>query len=101
MARNEAKAYAGDDQGNAPGVLESLSSRIGCFVVSGCHTGRGHGPDIRYMAWGNPEQLAVEQQLVDEFMRQNPDIRVRLFKVPQSAYLNKAIIMLASGRRRT
>jgi multiple sugar transport system substrate-binding protein len=48
------------------------------------------------MAWGNPEQLAVEQQLINEFMAQNPDIGVRLFKVPQQAYLNKAIIMLAS-----
>ncbi len=48
------------------------------------------------MAWGNPEQLGVEQQLVDEFNLKNPDVQVRLFRVPSSAYLNKAIIMLAS-----
>lgn len=52
--------------------------------------------EIRYMAWGTPEQLGVEQQLVNEFMRQNPDVLVRLFKVPQSAYVNKMVIMLAS-----
>jgi len=48
------------------------------------------------MAWGNPEAMALEQEFCDEFNRRNPDIHVTFFRVPQSAYLNKAILMLAS-----
>src|SRR5690349_8503942 len=65
-------------------------------LSAGCAPRPGGVAELRYMAWGSPEQLGVEQQLVDEFNRRNSDVRVRLFKVPQSAYLNKAIIMLAS-----
>ena len=52
---------------------------------------------IRYMAWGNPEQLDAEMQLVKEFERRRPDIHVRLTLVPGSAYYQKLQIMLASG----
>jgi len=49
------------------------------------------------MAWGNPEQLKAEQQLVDRFNQENPDLMVRLFTVPSSNYVPKATLMLASG----
>ncbi|HLJ57526.1 MAG TPA: sugar ABC transporter substrate-binding protein [Chthonomonadaceae bacterium] len=76
-------------------ICAALSSAAA--VAAGCGTaGRSSRVELRYMAWGNPEQLGVEQQLVDGFNRQNRDIHVRLFRVPASAYLNKAIIMLAS-----
>ena len=48
------------------------------------------------MAWGNPEQLALEEQLCEQFNRENPDIRVKFLKVPGSAYANKSVVMLAS-----
>jgi multiple sugar transport system substrate-binding protein len=48
------------------------------------------------MAWGSPEQMALEEQLCQEFNRQNPDVDVQFFRVPGSAYLNKAIVMFAS-----
>ena len=51
---------------------------------------------IRYMAWGNPEQLALEEQLCDRFNQENPEINVKFLKVPGSAYANKTIVMLAS-----
>ncbi|MHB8637957.1 MAG: ABC transporter substrate-binding protein [Fimbriimonadaceae bacterium] len=51
---------------------------------------------IRYMAWGNPEQLGVEQQLCDAFNRENPDVHVTLLRVPGSAYRSKAVVMLAT-----
>jgi multiple sugar transport system substrate-binding protein len=61
------------------------------------------GPDpaagkiaIRYMAWGSPEQSALEQSFCEEFNRRNPDIYVRFVQVPGSAYLNKAVVMFAS-----
>jgi multiple sugar transport system substrate-binding protein len=52
---------------------------------------------IRYMAWGNPEQLGAEMELVKEFERRHPDIHVRLTLVPGSAYYQKLQVMLASG----
>jgi multiple sugar transport system substrate-binding protein len=51
---------------------------------------------IRYMAWGNPEQLAVERQIADEFERLNPKVRVHLVMVPGSSYADKLQLMLAS-----
>ncbi|GAB4460409.1 MAG: hypothetical protein OHK0029_24360 [Armatimonadaceae bacterium] len=56
-----------------------------------------HGKTVlRYMAWGNPEQIATEREIVAEFEKQNPDIRVHLFMVPGSAYTDKLQLMLAS-----
>lgn len=78
---------------------EALTLLAGGLIGTGagCRGSGGDGrPSLRYMAWGTPEQLAVEQQLVDEFMKREPGIRVTLFKVPQSAYLQKMTIMLAS-----
>ncbi|AIE84702.1 ABC transporter substrate-binding protein [Fimbriimonas ginsengisoli] len=69
------------------------------LTVVGCRTNAGCPPDkacLRYMAWGNPEQLAAEQNVVDKFNRQNPDLFVSLFTVPSSSYQQKAVLMLAS-----
>lgn len=66
------------------------------IVLAGCKSAPDRVEEIRYMAWGNPEQLAVEQQMCDAFMQLNPDVRVRLFRVPQSSYLDKMTLMLAS-----
>jgi multiple sugar transport system substrate-binding protein len=48
------------------------------------------------MAWGNPQQLALEQKICDMFNDEHPSIHVDLVRVPGSAYSNKMIIMLAS-----
>ena len=48
------------------------------------------------MAWGNPEQMALEEQLCRQFNQENPDIYVKFLKVPGTAYANKSVVMLAS-----
>ncbi len=48
------------------------------------------------MAWGNPQQLALEESLCDQFSKQNPGIHVRFLRLPSSAYQNKMVLMLAS-----
>jgi multiple sugar transport system substrate-binding protein len=71
----------------------------GGVVGAGCarDTARKDGrTTIRYMAWGNPEQLQVERQIADEFEKQNPKLRIHLFMVPGSAYGDKLQLMLAS-----
>ncbi len=70
---------------------------VALAFLAGCEPDPGAGKTrIRYMAWGNPEALDLEQRLCDEFNARNPDIHVSFLKVPQSAYLNKAIVMFAS-----
>jgi multiple sugar transport system substrate-binding protein len=67
-------------------------------LAGGCR--RAAAPDgritIRYMAWGNPAQLQVERQIVEEFEKRHPNIHVHLFMVPGSSYLDKLQLMLAS-----
>ena len=72
----------------------------GSPLVSGCLPSlRPEKPGqvtLNYMAWGNFEQLAVEQQICDAFEKAHPDVRVHLFMVPGSAYTDKLQLMLAS-----
>jgi multiple sugar transport system substrate-binding protein len=65
-------------------------------VLSGCGDPRDGKVHLRYMAWGNVQQLNLEQRIVDEFNKRNPDIVVKLFKVPQNSYKNKMVVMFAS-----
>lgn len=66
------------------------------LLAAGCSQDDGGKVQLRYMAWGNPEQMALEEQFCQEFNRQNPDIEVSFLRVPGSAYRNKMIVMLAS-----
>lgn len=74
-----------------PGALTLGSS--GCGNSAADEKGR---TVIRYMAWGNPEQLALERQIAAEFEKRNPHLRVHLFMVPGSSYTDKLQLMLAS-----
>lgn len=51
---------------------------------------------LRYMAWGNPQQFAFEERICRAFENENPGIRVKLVRVPGTAYANKMVVMLAS-----
>lgn len=64
--------------------------------ATGCSSQSGSKPTLRYMAWGNPEQLALEKATAAEFMKRNPGVDVEVFLVPGSAYLDKLQLMLAS-----
>ena len=82
--------------GRLQGTAIAITVLTGMIVASSCSTSPDTRIEIRYMAWGNPEQLAVEQKACNEFMKANPDIKVKLFQVPGSAYTNKMMIMMAS-----
>lgn len=65
--------------------------------VAGCRPDPYQGKiKLRYMAWGNPEQMALEEQFCEQFNRENPDLHVSFLRVPGSAYGNKAVVMFAS-----
>jgi len=69
---------------------------VAATLLAGCSKPSDGRVHLRYMAWGNVEQLALEQRLCDEFNKRNPDVDVQLFKVPQAAYRNKMVLMFAS-----
>ncbi len=81
-------------------ILSTAPVSVGMALAGGGGGGRRDRSDgrvtIRYMAWGNPEQIAVERRIAREFEKRNPGIRVHLFMVPGSAYADKLQLMLAS-----
>ena len=64
--------------------------------LSACAPDGFRGIEIRYMAWGNPQQLAVEKRFCQEFSAAHRGIRVRFIQTPGTAYRNKMVLMLAS-----
>ncbi len=54
------------------------------------------GTVVRYMAWGTPQQLALEKRLCEAFSAAHPGVTVRFIQTPSSAYHNKMVLMLAS-----
>lgn len=66
----------------------------GCSRATACPSGK---TCLRYMAWGNPEQLDVERKIIAKFNRDNPDLHIKLFTVPASSYGQKMTTMLVSG----
>lgn len=59
--------------------------------------GWGRAPnEIVFTGWGGPEEKDTFTRLVNEFMRENPDIKVRYVIVPQN-YMQKLQIMMAGG----
>ena len=76
--------------------LIGLVGLLAAWATFGCADPHAGKTRLRYMAWGNVQQLEIEQRLVDRFNEQNLDLHMELFKVPGSAYGNKSIVMFAS-----
>lgn len=51
---------------------------------------------IRYSAWGNEQELAIERALIEAFERAHPDIRVELL-TPTGNYEETLIVWSAGG----
>jgi multiple sugar transport system substrate-binding protein len=56
---------------------------------------------LKYMAWGNPQQLNVEREIIRLFnekcWREGTNVRMELFMPPAGGYAQKLRLMLASG----
>lgn len=49
----------------------------------GCQKERGvEQKTIRFTTWGSPASIRVYRDVVDEFKKRNPDIRVELMMLP-------------------
>ena len=71
---------------------------ITSLVLSACGGGGAKGPvTISFMAWGAPEELAVWQQIVDDFHTANPNITVNVEVSDWDSYWTKLKTLLAAN----
>ncbi len=53
---------------------------------------------IRYAFWGNPVSIGVEKDIIDEFERTHPSIKVTPVAIAYGDYHQKLLTMLAGGQ---
>jgi len=54
---------------------------------------------IRFTSWGSPASNKIYQEVVDEFEKKNPQIKVDFMMLPWSHYHRKILTMLAAGSK--
>jgi len=76
---------------------------LAAAAITAMWRGAGHttgwtrdGNEIIFAGWGGPEERQVFAHILDQFMRDNPDLKVRYIHVPQN-YMQKLQIMMAGG----
>jgi len=75
-------------------LLLLISSLL--FIV--CHWGgKKNKITIKYMRWADPSELKSTKELIDLFMKQNPDIEVKLYTEAWSGYWDKIQTQLAAN----
>ena len=75
-----------------------LSVLIASMLLSACASQAKQGPvTISFMAWGDPEELAVWQQIVDDFQAANPNIKVNVEVSDWDSYWTKLKTLLAAN----
>jgi multiple sugar transport system substrate-binding protein len=75
-----------------------LTILIASMLLSACSGGGTKAPvTISFMAWGAPEELAVWQQIVDDFQVANPSIKVNVEVSDWDSYWTKVKTLLAAN----
>jgi multiple sugar transport system substrate-binding protein len=70
---------------------------IASMFLSACGGGTKGPVTISFMAWGAPEELAVWQQIVDDFQAANPNIKVNVEVSDWDSYWTKLKTLLAAN----
>jgi multiple sugar transport system substrate-binding protein len=52
---------------------------------------------IKYAFWGNPDAIGVEKDIIDQFQKENPTIKVETVVAAYGDYHTKLLTMLAGG----
>ncbi|MBS4195274.1 ABC transporter substrate-binding protein [Lederbergia citri] len=73
------------------------------LVVSGCggsKSGGGSGKkvELTMAAWGNPAEIKVYQKGVDAYMKEHPNVKIKLVPVPGDNYEEKLLTELSGGK---
>jgi len=79
-----------------PGLVGILLL-LAFLVIQGCQREDMEGRKwVRFTTWGSPASNKLYQDVVDEFERKNPDIKVELLILPWSQYHRKILTMSAA-----
>jgi ABC-type glycerol-3-phosphate transport system substrate-binding protein len=77
-------------------LLAVMVAVLAGLWMAGCGT-KEKPNTIHISSWGDPQENAILQDLVTAFMKQNPDIPVKLDRVPYANYLDKLLTQFAAG----
>lgn len=70
------------------------------LVIGGCQKEKTvEHKTIRFTTWGSPASNKVYQDVINEFERKNPEIKVDLMMLPWSDYHRKILTMFAAGSK--
>jgi multiple sugar transport system substrate-binding protein len=65
-------------------------------ILQGCSNSSSSGSNasgekvnLTFSTWGNPGEIKVMQKAVDGFMKENPNINVKLVPIPNDGYIQK------------
>lgn len=66
-----------------------------CIIfLTGCND-KHHKTTIKFMSWGSKSEVKILRQLITEFEKQNPDIKIEFLHTPQN-YFQKLHLLVAS-----
>ncbi|GMK37288.1 sugar ABC transporter substrate-binding protein [Paenibacillus sp. CCS19] len=85
------------------GISVLLASTLAACGTTDQSTSKGSGGSssavtLNFMAWGNgPEELKGDKAIIDEFMKQNPTVKVNILTAPYGQYSDKLVTMAAGN----
>jgi len=70
------------------------------LISGGCQSERfAQQKTIRFATWGSPASNRVYRDVVEEFEKRNPDVKVQLMILPWTHYHRKILTMTAAGSK--
>lgn len=75
-------------------ILVLLMGAVGCGPARGPADDR---TEVSLFTWVQPDEAAVNQQLIRQFEREHPDLRIRLINDPSQRAMDKLQTMFAAG----
>ncbi len=69
---------------------------IATIFLSGCVSNNTNRTIIKFSSWGSQSEISIIKPLLEEFEKQNPDIKVDFIHIPQN-YFQKLHLLVASN----
>jgi multiple sugar transport system substrate-binding protein len=66
-----------------------------CFLFAGCSGSSGN--KVKISSWGDLQENQILVDLIKEFEKKNPKIKVELLRIPFAEYVTKLLTQYASG----
>jgi multiple sugar transport system substrate-binding protein len=76
----------------------ALVAVVAAGVLSFASCGKKESPNtIHLSSWGDPQENEILQNLINEFQKTNPDVPVKLDRVPYGEYTDKLLTQFTAG----